>query len=178
MRQRASGGAHEVLDARDDVLPRRRHRVLEVEHGRVRAGASGGPAEHVDDHLAVADGPGDLDAAREQVLRERRDLPVARGGLWRLARREVAREGAGVPLRLPCLPVAKQAATAGVKGAVQAGEEPSGLWREDAERGRRGGAGVERQAGDAADGSGGEDSHRRREACAYKEGEGDPQLPA
>ncbi len=64
-------GDHVDLPA-DHVVPGRRGGVLEVGHVGLRAGI-----ERVDDHLAVVDRAGDLDAAVEQVLRDRRDLPVA-----------------------------------------------------------------------------------------------------
>ena len=57
--------------ALDHVGPGRRVGVLEVGHEDLGAGI-----ERVDDHLAV-DRAGDLDAAVQEVGRDRRDLPVA-----------------------------------------------------------------------------------------------------
>ena len=59
----AADGVRQVDLALDQVVPRRRGRVLEVRHEDVRA-----RVERVDDHLAV-DRAGDLDAAIERGRR-------------------------------------------------------------------------------------------------------------
>ena len=67
----AGPAVHQVDLALDHVGPGRRVGVLEVGHEHL------GPAvQGVDDHLAVGR-TGDLDAAVQQVGRDRRDLPVA-----------------------------------------------------------------------------------------------------
>ena len=71
-RDRPLDRVREVLLAADDVLPRRRVRVLEVGHVDPRA-----RVERVDDHLAVAGRAGDLDAAVLEIGRDGRDAPVA-----------------------------------------------------------------------------------------------------
>ena len=55
----------------DGGVPGRRVSILEIGHEHLRA-----RVERVDDHLAI-DGPGDLDAAVQQIRRNRRDFPVA-----------------------------------------------------------------------------------------------------
>ena len=86
--------SREVLLAADDVLPRRRVRVLEVGHEDPRA-----RVERVDDHLAVARGAGDLDAAVLEIGRNGRDAPVAFANLAR--RLEEVRKLARVDPLLP-----------------------------------------------------------------------------
>ena len=66
----AAHGVAQVELAFEDVLPGGCGGVLEVGHEDLRAGV-----ERVDDHLAV-DGAGDLDAAVEQVFRQRRGDPL------------------------------------------------------------------------------------------------------
>jgi len=91
-RDRAADRVGEVRLPLDLVAPRGGVRVLEVGHEGLRA-----RVQRVDDHLAV-DGAGDLDAAVEEVARERGDLPVSgadvRGG------GEEVRELAGVEVGL------------------------------------------------------------------------------
>ncbi len=65
-------GVREVQLAAEDVLPRRRVRILEVGHVDLRAGV-----ERVDHHLAVARRAGDLDPPILQIGRSGCDLPVA-----------------------------------------------------------------------------------------------------
>ena len=71
-RDRPLDRIRQVLLAADDVLPGRRVRVLEVRHVDPSAGVEG-----VDDHLAIARGAGDLDAAVLEIGRDGRDTPVA-----------------------------------------------------------------------------------------------------
>ena len=84
-------GVRQVPLSLDAVLPGRRVRVLEVRHEDL-----GTRVERVDHHLPV-DGAGDLDAAVGDLLRERRDPPIAapdpgrlRQEVGQLARREPA----------------------------------------------------------------------------------------
>ncbi len=93
-RDRPLDRVREVLLAADDVLPRRRVRILEVGHVDARA-----RVERVDDHLPVAGRPGDLDAPVLEIGRCRRDPPVA---LTNRARRlEEVGELAGLDPLLP-----------------------------------------------------------------------------
>ena len=82
----------EVALPRDAVLPRGRVGVLEVRHEHPRA-----RVERVDDHLAV-DRPRDLDPAVGDLVRERRDPPVAAPNVARL-REEVGQLAAREPPR-------------------------------------------------------------------------------
>ena len=97
-RDRTADGVAEVVLPVDQVVPGGAVGVFEIRHEDARAGV-----ERVDDHLAVG-GPGDLDAAIEQVLGQRRNGPVAsaharrsRGGSPDARRRRTgpgARDGA------------------------------------------------------------------------------------
>jgi hypothetical protein len=112
VRRIASG---QVLLALDHVGPGGRRGILAIRHEHV-----GAAVERVDDHLAV-DGPGDLDAAVEDVLGQRRHLPVARphgGGLGQEVRRPAA-----VELRLDLLAAGQQLEPAAVESTLQLGEE-------------------------------------------------------
>ncbi len=87
-RDRTADGVAEVVLPVDQVVPGGAVGVFEVRHEDARAGV-----ERVDDHLAVG-GPGDLDAAIEQVLGQRRNGPVASAHLGGLG--EEVRTLAGV----------------------------------------------------------------------------------
>jgi hypothetical protein len=71
-RDRALDGVGQVPLAAEDVLPRRRVRILEVGHVHPSTRVEG-----VDHHLPVAGGTGDLDATVLEVRRDRGDAPVA-----------------------------------------------------------------------------------------------------
>src|SRR6185436_7677187 len=103
--------------------PRRSVRVLEVRHEHVRAGV-----QRVDHHLPL-DGAVDLDAAVEQVVRQRRDLPVARADLGRV--RKEGRELAAVDLVLDARAALEQRSSLGLESAREAGDELEGVARED-----------------------------------------------
>lgn len=98
-RDRPAHGFFEVDLADDLVLPRGRVRILEVGHVRIRAGV-----ERVDDHLAL-DRAGDFDAPALQILRQRRDGPVAFADRLRFF------EKAGALARVEALGALKRAAS-------------------------------------------------------------------
>ena len=114
---------HHVDLAADHVVPGRRGRVLEVRHVGLRAGV-----ERVDDHLAVVDRAGDLGAAVEQVLRDRRNLPVALANILRL-RKEVGKL-ARIEFLLAFGARRKQFAAAGTEPALEIGNEGEGVRRQ------------------------------------------------
>ncbi len=116
---------HHVQLAADHVVPGRRRGVFEVGHVGLRAGI-----ERVDDHLAVVDRAGDLDAAIEQVLRDRRDLPVAFADVLRLGQ-EVG-DLASVELLLTLGARRKQFAAAGAELAFDFRDEGQSLRRQHA----------------------------------------------
>ena len=97
------------------VGPSRRGGVLEVGHEHLRARVQG-----VDDHLAV-DWPGDLDAAVEQVVGDRRHRPVA-GAHARGFRQEVGGLP-GVEAGLADLAGLQKLQAARIEPAVQLGDE-------------------------------------------------------
>ncbi len=132
-RERALGRADDVLDALHHVPPRGLHRVLEVEHRGVGAVAVVGAGEHVDDHLRVRHRAGDLDAAREEVVGERADLPVA-VGVGVLVGGEIVGKGAGVPRRLPVAAGVEEGLPFGFERAVERGDERKRFRREHALR--------------------------------------------
>src|SRR5262249_58585823 len=70
-REPARPAVLEIELALDVVRPGRRVRILEIRHVDIGAGIEG-----VDDHLAI-DRPRDLDAAIDEILGDRRNLPVA-----------------------------------------------------------------------------------------------------
>ena len=109
----------EVDLAVEQVVPGGRGGVLEVGHEDLRAAVEG-----VDDHLAV-DGAGDLDAAVEEVLRERGDLPYgfADGGGFG----EEVGLFAGVEAGLAGDAGCKELFAARVEGAVQLDDEGRAL---------------------------------------------------
>ncbi len=158
-RQRPARRGGDVLDAGHDVGPRRLHAVLEVDHRGVRALPVGPAREHVDDHPGVRDGPRDLDAAHQQVGRERLDGPPAMRGRVRVVG-QVARRGAGVPARLAVDPGGEEVRAVVGERTVQLRDERDGLGREDAAGSRRVGAGVEGDAVGEGDGREGTDEGR------------------
>ncbi len=115
-RNRPPHGVAEIELPFDAVRPGRGVRVFEVGHEDVRAGV-----ERVDDHLPI-DGAGDLDAAIEQVGRNRRDRPVALADLARLG--EEIGKLAGIEPRLPFLTRAKKPLAPRIELLVQRGHEP------------------------------------------------------
>src|SRR5262249_5567909 len=121
---RAAHGIAEVDVTVEVVGPRRRVRVFEVGHEDVRAGV-----ERVDHHLEV-DGPGDLDAAVEQVAGNLRHGPVRLADAARLF--EEARPFAGVEALLALLALAQQFLAARIELALQHGHELQRLGCEDA----------------------------------------------
>ncbi len=115
---------HHVDLAADHVVPGRRGRVLEVRHVGLRAGI-----ERVDDHLAVVDGARDFGTAVEQVLRDRRDLPVALADILSFGQ-EVG-ELARVEALLALGARGEQLAAAGAELALEPGNECEGFRRQD-----------------------------------------------
>jgi hypothetical protein len=120
-----SGAVYSIvpLVAEDDVVPRRRVRVLEVGHEDPGAGV-----QRVDDHLAV-DGAGDLDAAVEEVGRQRRDGPRALAHRLRLV--EEARALAGVEAALPVAAAGQQLVAPAGEVAHEPGHEIESVSRQD-----------------------------------------------
>ncbi len=108
---RAAHGIGEVALALDDVLPRRRARVLEVGHEDPGARVHG-----VDHHLAV-DGACDLDAPVPEIGRRRRHLPVG------VANGQQLGQGAGVELGLPLAASLEELEPRRVQLAVELGDE-------------------------------------------------------
>ncbi len=124
-RDRPLDRVREVLLAADDVLPRRRVRVLQVGHVDTRTGV-----ERVDDHLAVARRPGDLDAAVLEIGGDRRDPPVALANVTgRLE--EVGQLAGGDPL-LPLGARVQQLLSAPAELALERDDEVERLGGEDA----------------------------------------------
>ena len=120
------GAAHGVAQvdlAADDVGPVGGVGVLEVGQPDASAGVEG-----VDGHLALG-GPGDLDAAVGEVLRDRRHRPVPGPDLGRL-REEVEAPGLGDrgPARDAGL---QQLVTARAEAGLQVGEELQRLGGQD-----------------------------------------------
>jgi len=106
---------HQVDLALDQVRPGGGGGVLEIGHEHLGAGI-----ERIDDHLAVG-GAGDLDAAIEQVARDRADPPVPFADRLRLGQeiRRLARIEAG----LPGLAGRQQLAAAAIEPAMQLAQE-------------------------------------------------------
>ncbi len=130
--QRAVDRAPQILDPPNDVLPRGLHRVLEVEHGRIRALARLRPGEHVDDHLGIGDGPGDLDPAGQEIGGKGGDPP----GGGRLARDgivggEVPGKRASVVVPLAGFAGSQELPALGLEPGVEPGDELEGLRVED-----------------------------------------------
>ena len=86
---------HHVDLAADHVVPGGRGGVFEIGHVGLRTGI-----ERVDDHLAVVDRAGDFRAAVEQILRDRRNLPVALSDMLRLGQKVRQRPGIELCLTL------------------------------------------------------------------------------
>ena len=107
----------------DVVRPRRRVRVFEVGHEDAGAGV-----ERVDDHLPL-DRSGDLDAAVEQVVRDRRDGPVAFADLARLG--EKVRKLAGIEASLALFALRQQLLAARAELTLQRSDELEHLGGQD-----------------------------------------------
>ncbi len=107
----------------DAVRPGRRVRVFEVRHEDVRA-----RVQRVDDHLAI-DGAGDLDTPIAQVVRNRRDGPLALADLARL--RQKVRQLARVEPRLARFPRRQQLQPARIEFFLQRGDEAERIIRQD-----------------------------------------------
>ena len=113
----------EVPLAGDAVLPGGGVRVLEVGHEDLRA-----RVERVDHHLAV-DRAGDLDATVGDLVRERRDPPVAGAHVGRLLE-EVGQLACGQPAE-PLRAAREELAAPVAELALEVGEEGDGVRRED-----------------------------------------------
>ena len=120
---RAPDGITQVHLPLDHVRPGRGERVLEVRHEDV-----GARVERVDDHLAL-DGPGDLDAAVQEVGRQRSDFPIG------CALRGCLRGERGTPplieASLILLAFLEQFLAHGAEVALQAGDEGERFGAED-----------------------------------------------
>src|SRR5262249_19856025 len=113
----------EIELALDVVRPGRRVRILEIRHVDIGAGIEG-----VDDHLAI-DRPRDLDAAIDEILGDRRTLPVAFTDMAGLV--QEVRQLAGIEARLPRRAASQKPLARGIEPAVQLGQEPERLWSQD-----------------------------------------------
>src|SRR5262245_9837127 len=115
----------EVLLAADDVLPRRRVRVLEVGHVDACPRVEG-----IDDHLPVTRRPGDLDAPVLEIVRYGSNAPVAlANGARRL---EEVGKLARLDALLPLGTRAKKLLPATGELALERDDELERLGREDA----------------------------------------------
>ena len=121
-------GVGQVPLSLDAVLPGRRVRVLEVRHEDL-----GARVERVDHHLPV-DGAGDLDAAVGDLVRERRDPPVAAPDPGRL-RQEVGQlahsEPAAREASQALAAAREQLAPALTELPLEVGEEPDRVGSQD-----------------------------------------------
>ncbi len=119
----AAHGVHQVALAVELVGPGRRGRILEIRHV-----AGGAGIERVDHHLAI-DRAGDLGPAVEQILGQRRHLPVAGADLRGLL--QEIRLLAGIEPLLPFLARLEQAQALRAELALELHQEGQGLVGQD-----------------------------------------------
>ena len=119
----AADGVAQIDLAVEQVVPGGSARVLKVGHEDLGAGV-----ERVDDHLAI-DGPGNLNAAVQDVGGQRRDRPCGFADISRLG--EEIGLLAGIESLLPFVPRGEQLFAARVEGALQIDDEGQCLRREN-----------------------------------------------
>ena len=120
---RPADGVAQVDLTFDQAVPGRRVRVLEIGHEHLCAGV-----QRVDDHLTL-DGTGNLDAAVQKILGQRRAFPVAVAKLLGLGK-EVG-EGPGVKFGLGFTAAVEDLGSSIAKLADESGEKAKCLRRQD-----------------------------------------------
>ena len=120
---RAAHGVPEIELAHQIVGPGRRIGVFEVGHEHAGARIQG-----VDHRLAV-DRSGDLDPPVHEIRRGCGDDPISLANCRCLGQK--IRQPATVELGLHTHPLFQESASAAVEGAMQLGDEPQGLGRQD-----------------------------------------------